>query len=291
MSEGMLTEFAPAKLNLDLLVTGRRDDGYHELDSMVLFAPVGDTIAYDPDADGLGLELTGPFARDLAADEDNLVLKAARLLARHAGRPVSGRLTLEKHLPVASGIGGGSADAAATLRLLDRAWGLGLGNARLRDLGAALGADVPVCVYARPARMRGTGERLDPLRGLPPLAMVLVNPGVASSTVEVFRALEAPGGPRDGGILPNPGPLVLVRYLAESRNDLEAPAIALRPAIGKALAVLRSFETCTLARMSGSGATCFGLFLDLAKASQAAELIARAAPGWWVRAVEVAQTA
>lgn len=290
MSEGMLTEFAPAKLNLDLLVTGRRDDGWHELDSMVLFAPVGDTVGYEP-ADRLSLEITGPFAADLAADDDNLVLRAAHCLASHAGRPATGRLVLEKHLPVASGIGAGSADAAATLRLLDRAWGLGLGNARLRDLGASLGADVPVCVYARPARMRGTGERLDPLRGLPPLAMVLVNPGVASSTVEVFRALAAPGGTRDGGILPNPGPLVLVRYLTESRNDLEAPAMALRPTIGKALAVLRSFETCALARMSGSGATCFGLFLDIAKASQAAELIARAAPSWWVRAVEITQPA
>ncbi|WP_222183702.1 4-(cytidine 5'-diphospho)-2-C-methyl-D-erythritol kinase [Geminicoccus harenae] len=279
-------ELAPAKINLDLLVTGRRLDGYHELDSLVVFAPVGDRLEFEPaDTGGLSLEVSGPFAPAVPRDGSNLVLRAAELLARRTGTALSGRIRLDKQLPVGGGLGGGSADAAAALRLLDRVCGTKLGNARLRELGAELGADVPVCVYARPARMRGLGERLDPVRGLPALALLLVNPGVHVATPQVFRGLRELGPEREGGLQPNGGPLVLAQYLAESRNDLEAPAVALAPAIGKVLQSLRVLEGCLLARMSGSGSTCFGLFADGVRLKRAATILRAAVPGWWIEPV------
>lgn len=272
-----LSEFAPAKINLALHVLGRRADGYHLLDSLVAFAGVGDVLRAEP-SDGLTLRLAGPFAPALAAEADNLVLRAARALAEAAGVAPGARLTLEKHLPVASGIGGGSADAAATLRVLQRLWGVALAPDRLAALALRLGADVPVCLSSRPARMGGIGERLDPAPALPECGLLLANPGVAVSTPAVFRA-------RTGDFsaplaLPAawPDAAAMAADLAGMGNDLEAPAVALCPQVGELLAALRR-AGCLLARMSGSGATCFALFPTPGEAAAAAP--AFAAAGHW----------
>jgi 4-diphosphocytidyl-2-C-methyl-D-erythritol kinase len=268
-------EAAPAKINLFLHVTGRRDDGYHLLDSLVVFAGAGDRLTAEPAA-SLSLELDGPFGAALAGEEDNLVLRAARALAATAGIQAGARLRLTKNLPVASGIGGGSADAAAALRLLARLWQLPAPDS---GLALGLGADVPVCLAGRPARMQGIGERLLRAPTLPRFGLVLVNPGVAVSTPAVFRAR------RDGfhppAALPDgwPDAAAMAADLALCANDLEAAAISLAPAVAEALAALAALPGALLARMSGSGATCFALFADPARAAAAAAEIAR--PGWW----------
>lgn len=269
-------ERAPAKLNLDLLVTGRRADGYHLLDSLVVFLDLGDTLAVEPEP-ALELAVTGPMAAGLDAGPGNLVLRAARALAARAGVVAGARLTLEKHLPVAAGIGGGSADAAAALRLLDRFWGTGLPPADLAALARSLGADVPVCLTGRPARMLGVGDRLEPVPGgLPALDLVLANPRRPLATEAVFKALElAPAAAR---------PPRAAWDLAGSRNDLEAPARRLMPGIGELLAALAAEPGCGLARMSGSGPTCFGLFPDATTARAAAARLAGRHPGWWLAA-------
>ena len=272
-----LTEAAPAKVNLTLHITGRRTDGYHLLDSLVVFGPAQDLLHAEP-ATGLSLDLAGPFAGGLTAEADNLVMRAARGLAGLAGRPAGAALTLEKHLPVASGIGGGSADAAAALRLLARLWALDVPAAEMARLAAGLGADVPVCLAGRAAVMAGIGEVLMPAPRLPPCGMLLVNPGVALPTAEVFRA-------RDGGFRPPaawpeswPDAAAMARDLAARHNDLEPPALALCPVVGLVLAALRAAPGCLLARMSGSGATCFGLFADAAAAVRAGAGLPQA---WW----------
>jgi 4-diphosphocytidyl-2-C-methyl-D-erythritol kinase len=270
--------FAPAKLNLFLHVTGRRPDGYHLLDSLVAFADCGDTLHASAAAE-LSLTIRGPFAAGLAGEADNLVLRAARTLAAEAGVPALARLELEKHLPVASGIGGGSADAAATLRLLCRLWRVAPDPAALDRLALRLGADVPVCLGCQPTRMGGTGEKLAPAPALPPCAVLLVNPGVAVATAEVFRARSGPySAPAH---LPEgwPDAPAMAADLATLANDLEAPARSLCPAIGDVLASIAAQPGCLLARMSGSGATCFGLFAEQASAEHAAGGAAR--PGWW----------
>lgn len=272
-------ELAPAKVNLTLHVTGRRADGMHLLDSLVVFPRLGDLVEAEPARD-LSLAIDGAFARDLGAGADNLVLRAA-LLMRSPGRGAALRLT--KSLPVASGLGGGSADAAATLRLLARLW-----DAPLPAPAAilALGADLPVCLAALPARMRGIGEALAPVT-LPPCWLVLANPGVPLATAQVFAGLADPGNPP----MPEPPAFAdadaLFAFLAVQRNDLEAAAAALSPAAGQALAALAAQPGCRLARMSGSGATCFGLFASEAAALAAAAAIRRAAPAWWVAAAPV----
>ncbi len=274
-------EPAPAKVNLFLHVTGRRGDGYHLLDSLAVFGPAADSLEAAP-APALTLSVDGPFGGALADEPDNLVLRAARALAEAAGTaaaaPRGAALRLVKRLPVASGIGGGSADAAAALRLLDRLWGLGFGTERLSGLAAALGADVPVCVPSRPARMGGVGGELSPAPALPECGLLLANPGVALATPAVFRArtgeFSAPA------ILPGrwADAAAMARDLRGLRNDLEAPAIALCPPVGEALAALRTLPGCLLARMSGSGATCFGLFADAVAARRAADLLSTP---WW----------
>lgn len=284
VADDLLVETARAKLNLDLLVTGRRADGYHELDSLVVFLPLADRLAFRR-APELSLEVTGPFAGGLCPAADNLVIRAARALAAAAGRKPAVAIRLEKLLPVASGIGGGSADAAATLRGLARLLGLDWPADRLRELGLELGADVPVCLWGRPARLRGIGERLDPVRGLPDLPLVLVNPGIGLGTAEVFRALDA--GRRAVARPPFPPHPSLARFavwLLESRNDLEPAATALAPVIGDVLERLRGAPDCLVARMSGSGATCFGLFADAGSAEATAARLARDEPRWWCRA-------
>ena len=268
--------FAPAKINLTLHVTGRRADGYHLLDSFVAFAGVGDTLTVEA-ADQLSLRVDGPMAAGLGAGDDNLVLRAARLL--DPDRAAALRLT--KRLPVASGIGGGSADAAATLRALARLWSLPLPD-KTRVL--SLGADVPVCLDGRPARMRGVGDVVEPLAAALPAAwLVLVNPGVAVSTPAVFAALDRRDNPPMPERLPDwPDAASLAAFLADQRNDMEAAAIGLQPVIEEVKTGLASQPGCLIARMSGSGATCFGLFADAARANAAATSLTQGHPGWWI---------
>jgi 4-diphosphocytidyl-2-C-methyl-D-erythritol kinase len=271
-------EVAPAKVNLFLQVTGKRVDGFHLLDSLVVFAGIADRITVAP-AEDLSLAITGPFAPSLAAEPNNLVLRAARALAAAAGVRANGALRLDKQIPVASGIGGGSADAAATLRLLCRVWRLDLTGAVLDRIAADLGADVPVCLRNRPMRMCGVGEILTQAPALPRCGMVLVNPGIPLATASVFRARSS-GFSRDA-VLPSGWDTVaeMAAGLSGMTNDLETPAIGLVPAIGEVLQAIASTHGCLLARMSGSGATCFGLFADAAAAEAAAAGLAR--PGWW----------
>src|SRR5579875_2894040 len=272
-------EAAPAKVNLYLHVTGRRADGYHLLDSLAVFAGTGDVLIARR-ADLLSLDIEGPFAAGLIGHPDNLVLRAARLLAREAGVSDGAAIVLEKRLPVASGIGGGSSDAAAALRLLARLWGAAPAETALDRIAIALGADVPVCVAARPARMGGIGETLAPAPLLPRCGLVLVNPGAAVATAEVFRARQGPFSAC--AALPSGwnDATTMAIDLARCSNDLEAPATMLCPPIGTVLAALRAVPGCLLARMSGSGATCFGLFADADGAAAAARVLAR--PGWWL---------
>jgi 4-diphosphocytidyl-2-C-methyl-D-erythritol kinase len=278
-----LSAFAPAKINLHLHVVGRSPDGYHLLDSLVVFAGAGDRLSVSAGSD-LSLTVTGPFAAGLGAEPDNLVLRAAHGLADLAGVRASGALVLEKNLPVASGIGGGSADAAATLRLLCRFWGIA---PELDGLARALGADVPVCLSGRPALMSGVGEILAPAPPLPHVGVVLVNPGVAVSTPDVFRAWSGRGS-SEAACFPRSGwrdASALATDLRAVRNDLQAVACSLAPAIGDVLNSLGSAPGCLVARMSGSGATCFGLFPSAGVAREAADAISR--PGWWVWGGEI----
>jgi 4-diphosphocytidyl-2-C-methyl-D-erythritol kinase len=279
----VLTEAARAKVNLHLHVVGKRADGYHLLDSLAVFPAVGDVLHVSP-AEDLSLHLTGRFGAALVAEADNLVLRAARGLAELAGVEPRGRIVLEKRLPVSSGIGGGSADAAAALRVFMRLWRVQAEPAALAALALRLGADVPVCLAQRPARMQGIGEILSPAPALPPCGMVLINPLVAVATPAVFRARQGGSG---GEFTPEAAlasgwadAAAMARDIAALRNDLEAPAMSLCPQIGEVLAALRAESSCLLARMSGSGATCFGLFADAETASAAAIRLDR--PGWWV---------
>lgn len=272
-----LQDCAPAKVNLFLHVTGRRGDGYHLLDSLAVFPGAADVLTVEP-ADTLSLAIHGPHGATLDAGRGNLVLRAAQALATAAGVPAGAALTLDKRLPVASGIGGGSADAAATIRLLSRLWDVALPPEALDALAQPLGADVPVCVRSEPARMRGIGGQLSAAPGMPAFAMVLVNPGAAVSTPEVFRARSAPFSPE--ARLPDgwPDASAMARQLATLANDLEPAALALCPVIADVLAWLRAQPGCLLARMSGSGATCFGLF---APGLAAAAIAAAVPPRWW----------
>jgi len=280
----MHTEHAAAKVNLYLHVTGKRDDGYHQLDSLVTFVKPGDELRAWP-ADKLSLSLSGPFGAALWAEPDNLVLRAARALAEAAGVPPQAQLELEKHLPVASGIGGGSADAAAALRLLQRLWGCAVPAGTLDRIALRLGADVPVCMRGSSTRMQGIGEQLAPSPALPDCALLLVNPGVGISTADVFRArsgaFSAPAVLPDGWA----DAAAMAATLRELRNDLEAPARALQPVIGEVLAEIAAQPGALLARMSGSGATCFGLFAELPAAQRAAQAVRTR--GWWCHAGEV----
>jgi 4-diphosphocytidyl-2-C-methyl-D-erythritol kinase len=283
MSAAARAEKAPAKINLTLHVLGRRADGYHEIESLVAFAGVGDALTLVPGGT-LALTVTGPTAPAAGEVADNLVLKAARALAERVAGLELGRFALSKRLPVAAGLGGGSADAAAALRLLARANGIALGDPHLTQAARATGADVPVCLDPRVRRMQGIGDILSEPLDLPRLPAVLVNPGVAVPTRDVFAALTLSPG---GGITPA-GPLstttALLDQIADGRNDLEGPAIELEPAIADVLAVLRKLPGCRLARMSGSGATCFGVFESTRMATAGARTLRVGYPAWWVRA-------
>jgi 4-diphosphocytidyl-2-C-methyl-D-erythritol kinase len=263
-----MNETAYAKLNLALHVRGREPDGYHRIETAFAFAEHGDTLSV-AEGDGISLRVTGPFARSLAGEDNNIVLAAALALRDHFGVAAGAVLTLDKRLPVAAGIGGGSADAAAALRLLSRWWSLAADEKALAALAGRLGADVPACFYSRTARGEGRGDRLRfedyGLKGAP---VLLVNPGVPLSTRSVFERWSG----RDGGPLRDP---------RSGRNDLEAPAAALVPEIGEVLRELDSLGTAGLARMSGSGATCFALFPEARHRDEASRRIAALHPHWW----------
>jgi 4-diphosphocytidyl-2-C-methyl-D-erythritol kinase len=286
-----LSTRARAKVNLTLRVLGRRADGYHELESLVAFAGVGDVLSLEPGR-RLALTIAGPQGAGLPVDDGNLVLRAARALAAEVAGPAgqfrSGSFHLVKRLPVASGIGGGSADAAGALRLLARLNGLKPDDPALFRAAASVGADVPVCLESRARIMAGIGERLGPALPLPSLFALLVNPGVPVETAAVFRAL----GLRAGDVGPGAGKANALRHdhvpglvasLAEGGNDLEAPARRVAPVLDTVLDQLRDLPGCRLARMSGSGATCFALFDDCRASATAGKALARAQPGWWVK--------
>lgn len=272
----VVSEAASAKINLSLHVTGRRADGYHLLDSLVVFADIGDVVTAET-ADALSFNVTGPRGVGVPAGADNLVMRAARLLG-----PGGARLTLDKHLPAASGIGGGSADAAACLRALSRLWGRPLPE--LADQ-LTLGADVPVCVESRPCRMSGIGGELRAVPEVPPLWLLLVNPGVALETPVVFRALTARNNAPMPEILPRWRDVAdFADWLADQRNDLQAAAIVCAPMVQDVLHAIIATQGCLLSRMSGSGATCFGIFATRAAADNAAAQITAVRRDWWVAA-------
>lgn len=281
----IIAEHAPAKINLALHVIGQRDDGYHLLDTLVVFTQEGDLIRVRK-ALRDSLIVTGPFSENLPQDGENLVLKARDLARKLAGeRAFPVHIELEKNLPIASGIGGGSTDAAATLRALNRLWQLAMPSQTLAQAALALGADVPMCLSGQSLVASGIGEVLTPVASLPSLALLLVNPGAALATPAVFGALRS----RNNSALPafpaqwdSGNGEILSGWLASTRNDLEEPALALAPQIGATLAALRS-AGAGLARMSGSGATCFGLFNSLQDAARAASTIAALQPSWYVK--------
>jgi 4-diphosphocytidyl-2-C-methyl-D-erythritol kinase len=282
-----LVEDAPAKVNLTLRVLGRRADGYHEIESLVAFAGVGDRLSFAPGG-ALALNVRGPSAAQAGETADNLVLKAARALADRLPTVGAGTFDLEKRLPVAAGLGGGSADAGAALRLLARTNNLAADDPLLYAAARATGADVPVCLDPRTRLMRGIGEILSSPFKLPPLQGVLVNPGVAVATKAVFALWKPPAAP----VVPADLTVLvamtrrdqLVRFLLSQANDLESAAIALTPVVADVLLALSSQPHCELARMSGSGATCFAVFASAAAAIKAAEAIHAEYPTWWVRA-------
>jgi 4-diphosphocytidyl-2-C-methyl-D-erythritol kinase len=282
-----LVDEAPAKVNLTLRVLGRRADGYHEIESLVAFAGVGDRLSLAPGG-ALALTVSGPSATQAGATADNLVLKAARALADRVPTVGAGTFDLDKRLPVAAGLGGGSADAAAALRLLARANDLAADDPLLYAAARATGADVPVCLDPRTRLMRGIGEILSNPFKLPPLQGVLVNPGVALATKAVFARWKpptTPAVPADLTVLTAMSKRdQLVRFLLNQANDLESAAIALAPVVADVLLALSSQPHCELARMSGSGATCFAVFASAADAIKAAEAVHAEYPNWWVRA-------
>jgi len=281
-----LVEKAPAKINLTLRVIGLRRDGYHDIESLVAFAGLGDTLSFAPGGN-LALAVRGPTAAASGSIVENLVLQAAHALAERVAGLKLGRFVLAKRLPVAAGLGGGSSDAAAAIRLLAHANHLARDDPRLMQAARATGADVPVCLDPRPRLMRGVGDILSDPFELPPVSVILVNPGIMLATKNVFASLRISGpaqaefgwtGERAG----------FFAALAGSSNDLEKPAIKLQPIIGDVLATLRALPSCRIARMSGSGATCFGLFERAGAASAAARKLRAQHPSWWVRATRVA---
>ena len=283
MSAGIL-EVANAKINLSLKIRGREESGYHQLESLVVFASVADRVTCK-DADALDLEISGPFAAQLADEKSNLILNAARVFAGALGRDPTVTFELEKNLPIASGIGGGSADAAAALRAMMRLWGDPPGS--INGIALQLGADVPVCLKKRPSFMTGLGENLRTIPRLPEMHAVLANPGVSVSTADVFQRLQA--GPVEG---PDRLPLLpgvetldrLVAWLEENGNDLEGPAMAIEPVIETVINDLQATAGCRLARMSGSGATCFALYDDPFDSAEAAAVLKEKHGNWWVTA-------
>jgi 4-diphosphocytidyl-2-C-methyl-D-erythritol kinase len=279
--------FARAKINLYLHVVGRRADGFHLLDSLVVFAETGDEIVVAP-SDRLVLKIVGPFSGKLAPDDDNLVLRAARGLRDLAGVTAGAAIILTKNLPVASGIGGGSADAAATLHALMALWNVAPDRTALERLALSLGADVPVCLAGRPSFMGGIGEEIAPVGDLPEAHLLLVNPGIATPTPAVFKARQGGFSPAGRWAEPPKDAGALAAALKERGNDLTAAAITVTPPIRDVLDAIAQTEGCLLARLSGSGATCFGIYATQAEAEAAGDAILAANPAWWAVAARIA---
>ena len=281
----MIAERAPAKINLFLHVGDKRADGVHPLQSLAVFTDLGDALAVEA-ASRLSLTLEGPFAKGLESESDNLVLRAARALGGQGAK-----LTLAKNLPVASGIGGGSADAAAALRGLNNFWNCGKDTSGLQGIAAPLGSDIPVCVGSTPCFMEGRGEILRSPESMPRLPLLLVNPRVAVPTRDVFAGLQSRSGVER--TLPRGrfrDTADLLRFLETTRNDLEAPALQIQPVIGEVLTAIAALPGALFTRMSGSGATCFGIFADDDACARAAHVLQKAAPGWWVAPTFVPET-
>ena len=285
-----LKETAPAKVNLTLKVIGKRSDGFHELISLVAFASVGDVLEFVPEGE-LSLRVAGPFARDLG--EHNLVLRAASLLLEQYPGWRAGAFALDKRLPVASGLGGGSADAAAALRLMERAASEHVPGETIAQTARQLGADVSVCLGSQASVMRGRGEKLTHVSALPALSAVLVNPGVALGTEHVYAALNAPplkeahAGGEENTPVSFESADALIAYIQCTGNDLEAAAIELAPVIAEVRAALQALAGCRLVQMSGSGPTCFGIYGNADEARAAVQIISAAHPQWWVVATEL----
>ncbi len=291
VADASTSELAHAKVNLALHVTGRRHDGYHTIESIVVFADYADVISVAPSEDGrMHLAVKGPFANTLAESstpDSNLVIRAASALMRASGgRAPATRLTLTKRLPISAGIGGGSADAAATLRLLNRQWRFALKDDKLREIGVKLGADVPMCLESRPLVAKGIGEQITPIEGMPALSIVMAKPKVAVTTKDVFARLS----PADRVPLPTPprfrSLLDVVFWLRQTRNDLAEPAEAVTKLAGSASKFLMRDPECLFARMSGSGATAFGIFATMDAAERAANRLRHEKPTWWVVAAQ-----
>jgi len=281
----VIAEHAPAKINLFLHVGSKRADGFHPLQSLAVFTGMGDELHFAP-ADILSLKIDGPFAAGLDGEGDNLVTRAGKSLGAKGAA-----ITLTKNLPVASGIGGGSADAAAALRGLRQLWNDSASDARLHEIAATLGSDIPVCLSSASAFMEGRGEVLRPVAAMPRIAMLLVNPKVAVPTREVFAALQTRSGveldlPLTG--FADTGDLL--RFLETTRNDLESPARKIQPVISTVLAAIAALPGALFTRMSGSGATSFGIFADDDCCARAADLLQKAHPGWWVAPTWVRET-
>ncbi len=281
----LLAAPAPAKVNLTLRIVGRRADGYHELDSLVAFAPAGDrlTLRVGPRLD---LDVSGPTAAEAGALDDNLVLRAARAAVERVENLELGEFRLTKRLPAGAGLGGGSADAAAALRLIAQANDLALDDPRILEAARVTGADVPVCLDSKPRLMRGIGDILSAPLALPKLGIVIVHPGVAVPTKDVFGALGLAYGERCIARPTAPVPVdraALLAWLAAEGNDLEPAAIRIAPSIADVLGAIAALPNCRLARMSGSGSACFGLFDSAGAAAAAARSLAGAHPTWWAR--------
>ena len=296
LSAASLAEHAPAKINLALHVTGRRRDGFHTIESLAVFTQVGDRVTVTPAPED-SFSASGPFSAEIPLDAGNLVVRARDALGAAFPDRTKNHfaICLEKYLPIASGIGGGSSDAAAALRALNALRQLGLTPRQLAEIGQPLGADMPMCLHCGPLVARGIGERIELVAGFPALHTVLINPGIPVSTPDVFRALmsrENPGlpplPPLHRSSFKDEGQLAfadICRWLAATRNDLQAPAISLTPIISETIEALIS-TGAAFARMSGSGATCFGLFETASEAAHAAAEIQALQPGWWVVATE-----
>ncbi|HEX9906532.1 MAG TPA: 4-(cytidine 5'-diphospho)-2-C-methyl-D-erythritol kinase [Propylenella sp.] len=283
MPRAVAALLAPAKINLALHVTGRRADGYHLLDTIAVFADVGDRIEIVAD-DRRGLALSGPFAGDAPADDANLARRAADAFAAACRGEPSVSIRVEKNLPAGAGLGGGSADAAAVLLGLTRLLRRGAPPPDLMAIGLALGADVPMCLAGHALRAQGIGEQIEPLANWPELPLVLIWPGRALSTAAVFAALPRKANPPLAEPWPAATAAEAAAWLGDCRNDLEAPALALAPEIGDVLHALRGSSGCLLARMSGSGSACFGLYGERSAAEAAAAAIRRRRPDWWIAA-------
>ncbi|MZR29193.1 4-(cytidine 5'-diphospho)-2-C-methyl-D-erythritol kinase [Sneathiella litorea] len=282
----MITAIARAKINLFLHVTGKQPDGYHLLESLVVFPDGGDEITVSKSKD-LSLEVIGPFSHAIGSTDENLILKAAQLLKSESGTDQGAHITLVKNLPVAAGIGGGSSDAAITLKTLNGLWGIDFSDDKLSQLGLTLGADVPACLYGKPAIMSGIGEQLAKIDHFPEFDILLVNSGLMVSTRDVFSRLEISRQPSSDFCFEDMTRNELFSALATMRNDLEEPACQIAPVVKSTLSAIRGQKECRLARMSGSGATCFGLFETERAAQMAKNAIQSHHPDWWVQTMAV----